>query len=381
MSALVVAGEASGDRYASQVARLLAQNGIHAFGIGGAASSAAGVDLVGRLESFTAMGGIEVARRLPALLRAHQALVHAVKQRRPRVALLFGFSEYCGRLGRKLRSLGVHVLWCMPPQVWAWRPWRKSVLARSTDRMAVTLPFEEPLWRSAGAEVRYVGHPVLDVMRSARPVIRSRLGVSDRQIAVALLPGSRPQEVRLLAPAMIEALQLLRARSLPVVGRLFVSSYLDGATREWLYKQAAGGSVAPCPADSAHEAAASLHAFDACIVASGTATLEAALSGIPSIIVYRMAKTSFFLARLLVRVPHIGLPNLLLGRRAYPELLQSDATADRMANALGEALMDGRAFELAADELQQLLRSFPVSDVGGETVAERTFGWIADWFR
>jgi len=162
-SLLVVAGEASGDRAAAQVMMALGptlrEQGIGAFGLGGGALAAAGLDLIGDLRTFTAMGVTEVAARAAPIVLSHTRLASEAKRRRPRAALLVNYSEFNTVLARTLHAAGVRVLWYVAPQIWAWRPGRASALRRAVDRMAVILPFEEALWRSHGVDAHYVGHP------------------------------------------------------------------------------------------------------------------------------------------------------------------------------------------------------------------------------
>ncbi len=357
---LLVAGEPSGDRMAGEVARVLSARGAACVGMGGEASLRAGVRLVSDMGS-PAMGLTDVAGRWPDALSAWLRLASEVRAERPRAAVLVDHTEFNWRLGKYLRGRGIPVLWCVAPQVWAWRPGRLRARSRPFDRLAVILPFEEALWRDAGADARYVGHPAIDMTVRPKHELRALLGLAlDRQ-AVALLPGSRAHEVRRLAPAMLGAVAALEQTGRTVEARLGVAPLLDDATRTWLRREAAIAGVPTFDVDPRLGAIEWLGAFDASMVASGTATLEAAIAGAPPV---------------LIRVPSIGLPNVLLGHRAYPELLQDEVEPMRIALAVRSVLDDPAKFEGLRASLRQTL-VLPSSHL--RTSAERTVARMEDW--
>jgi lipid-A-disaccharide synthase len=366
---LVVAGEASGDRLAACVTRALRNRGTRTFGIGGPASAAAGMELVCDLSALTAMGTVEVAARAPALLDSRLLLAGALSEERPRAALLIDFTEYNLRLGRRLRRRGIEVLWCGAPQVWAWRRGRMKAVTRALDRLAVLLPFEVPLWRSLGIDVRYVGHPALEIRWQSREKARAALGIAHDAECVALLPGSRSQEVaRHLAP-MLEAFALLRRARPGLDARVIVAPSLDAGARAYVEVLSQRSGVARAHVDASDGSATFLTAFDAALSASGTATLECALAGVPPVVVYRMSSLSFALARRLIRAPFVALPNLLLGERCYPELVQDEMTPPRMASVLGEVLGARDRFARSTAELRQRLGAGEGSSTG-ERIAD-----------
>lgn len=357
MSLLVVAGEASGDALAAPV---VARLGCPAFGLGGPALELAGLDAVADLRSFAAMGLTAVAQRSARLGSALGRLVRAVRAHRPRAALLVGFSEPNAWLARWLARRGVRTLWYAPPQIWAWRSSRAPGLARACAHLALVLPFEEPVWRRAGARATYVGHPAAEL-----PWLTS----SDAQGApeLALLPGSRPHEVRAHLTTMLAAARLVRTAA-----RLVLAPSLDPRTASWARREAAaaGAAVSEGPLTDA------LHRAGVALVCSGTATLEAAALGVPPVILYRTDPVTFAVARRLVRVPHLGLPNLVLGRRSFPELLQSDVTPGRIAR-VAEALLgeldDARA--RCAEVRSALLRN--ITCPPAERVTSLLRPWLA----
>jgi lipid-A-disaccharide synthase len=281
--------------------------------------------------------------------------VSAVRARRPRAALLVNYSEFNAHLAPRLHAAGVRVLWYGAPQVWAWRPSRARSLRRWVDRMALMLPFEERLWRAAGVDAHYVGHPSLETTPLERETARRALGMTPFAAAVAILPGSRPHEVRRLLIPMLDAYERVRADRASVDARVLVAASLDEATRAWLLSVCRTRHLPTFEADPYVGAMSVLPAFDAALCASGTASLEAALARAVPIVAYRVGIATELTARALVRTPHVALPNLLLGRRAFPELLQREACASRIAQVLADALDHRRELVAACNEVRAAL--------------------------
>jgi lipid-A-disaccharide synthase len=371
---LVVAGEASGDRAAALVVRALAAEGVRAWGAGGPACRAAGMEVVADTAILGAMGIGDVAARLPAIASAVARIWARVRRDPPRAAILADFAELNARLGRVLRARGVRVLRLSAPQVWAWRPGRLASLRGAFDRLAVLLPFEEALWRGAGHDARYVGHPVMEAPATPRGEARDRLGIPGDGPAVAVLPGSRAGEVRRLAGPLCEAAAALAAEG--AAARLILSPGLDARGRAAVLEHARRARVEVVEGDRAHGAAPLLGAFDAALCASGTATLEAAIAGAAPVVVYRLDAIAYAVARRLVRTPHVALPNVLLGRRAYPEILQGDVTPGRIAEEARALLArPGEARALAA-EIRAALAP-PSARPFGVRVADLVLPWLA----
>lgn len=372
---LVVAGEASGDRIAALAATALAANGVRGFGVGGPACRAAGVEILADTARLGAMGLGDVVARLPALAVAGARLLARVRRAPPRAALLVNFTEGNQRLGRLLRARGTRVLWCVAPQVWAWRPGRIHALHGACDGLAVILPFEEALWRGAGYDARYVGHPALDAPAVERDAARARLGIAPGARALAVLPGSRAGEARRLAAPLCEAAAILRAEGSIDAARLLLAPGLDARARRIAEAAARAAGIAVVEGDPAHGAAAWLGAFDASLCASGTASLEAALAGAAPVVAYRLDRVAFAVARRLVRTPHIALPNVLLARRAFPELLQAEVTGPRLAEAARGVLARAGEARRLAHELHALLTP-PSPAPFGQRVAELLLPWL-----
>lgn len=335
MTLLVSAGEGSGDAMAAPVVRRL---GTPAFGLGGRALGAAGTELLVDLASLTAMGIGSVVARAPAIARAAHRLLAEAKARRARAALLVGYSEFNAWLGPRLRELGVRVLWYAPPQVWAWRAGRAPGLRRAVDRMAVVLPFEEELWRGHGVDAHFVGHPSLELSPASREAVRQRLGLTPWAEYVAILPGSRPHEVKRHLGPMLDALAILRAERGALDARVVIAPALERRFAETVAERAVSSGVSAIESS----APAVLTAFDVALAASGSVTLECVAAEVPPVIGYRAGPLTELVAKRLLSVSMVGLPNLVLGERVFPELLQARFSAENLAEEAGR-LLDERA--------------------------------------
>ncbi len=348
---LVVAGEASGDALGGGlVAAYRAAGGRAAFvGMGGPAMRAAGVDVRVEAATMAVMGAVEVLTHLPTIYRAYRTLVRLLDA--ADLVVLIDYPDFNFLLARAARRRGVPVFYYVSPQLWAWRAGRVKTLRERVDHLAVILPFEAPFYEAHGVPVTYVGHPLIDAPRPAegRAATRRALGLDPALPAVALLPGSRRFEVTSLLPVLLAAAGRLaseRARAgrpklqfvLPLastVPRTLVEPFLAGSPVPVTLVE--GTSVAGEGA-----AARALAAADVACLASGTATLEAALAGIPMVVVYKVRPMTYALGRLLVRVPSIALVNIIAGRRLVPELIQGAATPEAVAREAA-ALLDAPA--------------------------------------
>lgn len=369
---LVVAGEASGDRAGAAVIGHL--RGVRAFGLGGGALATEGVELLADLRDTTALGVAEVARRALGVARAYAALRAACARRKPVAALLVNYTEFNARLAESLWASGTRVLWYGAPQVWAWRSKRAVPLRRHLDRMAVMLPFEEKIWRDVGVDAHYVGHPALEECRGDRVAARELLGMTPRAWAVAILPGSRPHEVRRLLQPMLAGYERVRRDFASVDARVLLAPSLDQEARAWARATAAAFRVGVVDVDARAGMAYALPAFDAALCASGTASLECVLARVVPIVCYRVGWATELGARAFMRTPYVALPNILLGRAAFPELLQRHATAPRMTDALANVLQEREAFLGACAEVEAALGDHRSAS---STVARMLEPWLA----
>jgi lipid-A-disaccharide synthase len=354
---LVVAGEASGDALAAEV---LDELGVASFGLGGPRVARAGAELVSDVMPIAAMGVTAALQRAPRLAAAIGALAAAVRRRRPRAALLVGFSEVNAHLARWLKRRGTRTLWYAPPQVWAWRPGRATRIAKDCDRIAVLLPFEAACWARSGASVEYVGHPAM--RRECSGAVSAR--------TIALLPGSRSHEVRAHLSPMLEAAAHFAPSGFAAT--LVLAEGLDARTADWAEAAARARGVRTTRGGVGAIAGAA-----AAVVASGTATLECAVLEVPPVIVYRTDALTFAIATRLVSVEHVGLPNLVLGKRAFAELLQHDVRPRRIADALSDVLGEPERHRALCRDVRAALRDPLGAMRPSQRVAERLRPWLA----
>jgi lipid-A-disaccharide synthase len=337
---LVVAGEASGDQHAAAVVREIRRRApeVRFFGMGGARLAAEGVDLLYRAEEISVMGVVEVLPKLRRILAVMAGLERAAARRRPVCALLVDVPDFNLRLARALKRMGVKVAYYVSPTIWAWRQGRVHQVGARVDRMLCILPFEVPFYRRAGVPAEYVGNPVLEQVPEVRPAVelRRRLGLLEGAETVALLPGSRMSELKRIGPSLAEAGAALRAKRPGLQLVVPVAPSLPEAVVREAFAAVPGGVTLV-----AGRAPEVVGASDAAVVASGTAVLEAALMERPLVVVYRVAPITGLLGRLLLKVKHVSLVNLLAGREVVKELLQGDLSGARVAAEVGR-LLDSR---------------------------------------
>jgi lipid-A-disaccharide synthase len=361
---LLSSGEASGDLYASELLRELRKRtpSIEAFGLGGPRSKAQGAELLVDLEEISVIGLVEVVGKIPALRRAMTRLVEEARKRKPDVAILVDFSGFHLRLAKRLHKMGVPILYYVSPQVWAWRRGRIRRVRDLVDEMLVILPFEEAFYRGEGVRVRYVGHPLVDLVEPARTREKfcSDLGLDPGRPIVLLLPGSRRREIELHVPVLREVVESLSTErpDLQIVMSLaptVAASWIEAALGETISKvhMLEGGTY-----DGMKHAAVA-------VVASGTATVEAALSETPMVVVYRLGRLTYAVGRPFVRVPYFSMVNLIAGRRLVPELIQGDMTPEAI-RAHVEALLEPGA----AEEMKRGLRDVKAR-LGGKGASSR----------
>jgi lipid-A-disaccharide synthase len=351
----VVAGEASGDRHGAGVVRAASRidPSLRFRGVGGPAMAEAGVDLVQSASETAVMGLVEVVGHLPAIWRTWRTVTGSLRREPPDLCLLIDFPDFNLRLARRARAAGVPVLYFVSPQVWAWRRGRVRTIAERVDRMLVILPFEQDLYRRAGLPVEFVGHPLADEVQPPDDprACRRRLGLPEDGPVVGLLPGSRRGELaRHLATMLDAADRLLRVHPRTRFVLPLASTLPAAAVREQVAASSASVQVVE---ESLGDA---VGACDVAAVASGTATLEVGLRMVPLVVVYRTNPLTHALARRFVRVPHIGLVNLVAEREVAPELVQADFTADRLATLLDRFLADEARRRRAREDLAAVRR-------------------------
>lgn len=339
---MVIAGEVSGDIHAANLLHELVRlrPDVRAFGVGGERLRRAGLECLADTSELAHMGLVEVVRELPRLRRLLERLVDAAAQRRPALAVLVDSPDFNLRLAARLAPLGIQVVLYVSPQLWAWRQGRVATVRRLAREVLCLLPFEVPFYQHHGVKARYVGHPLVDDV--------AREGLLDSRVAtrpgrLALLPGSRAMEVRQLLPAMLGALRRLPSDEV-AEAVLIEAPGMAGFVSEVAERHGWDPRLRRIAGDRRrHELAASELAW----AASGTATLECALLDVPMVVGYRLRGLSYALARLLVRVPHVALVNLIAGQRLAPELLQAQWRPEVLAEVTGRLTGSGREVQRA----------------------------------
>lgn len=329
---LVVAGEASGDMHAAELVQALrtrlGASGPAFFGCGGPALRQAGMEVLVDNRQLSVLGPFEAVSHLGRFFAALRQLEAAARQRKPGWAILVDFPDFNLPLARRLKRLGVGVVYFISPQIWAWRKRRVHALQRWVDRMIVILPFEAEFYRRYGMQVEYVGHPLVDRVKTScsRARFLRSLGLAEDRLTISLLPGSRSREIRFNLPAMARTARRLQwERSAQFLVPLASPSHAPLV--RGLIRDEAPGFSAPLIENDTYN---SVGHSDLAVVSSGTATLEAALLGTPLIAVFRISIPSWIVGQYLIDVPYYSLVNLIAGREIIPELYQQDYTDDRL---------------------------------------------------
>lgn len=336
----MVAGERSGDVYGGELAAALRSrnSALRIFGCGGEAMRKAGVETTVDLRDFALMGITEVIRHLPRARRTFNRLIEEVDRRKPSLAVLIDSPSLNLRLAKKLKRRNIRVVYFVSPQIWAWKKWRIHHLKARIDKMLCIFDFEEGLYQKAGIPVEFVGHPLVDLVRPhlSRAEFFKQAGLDAETATVAILPGSREREVLFNLPAMLEAASRMalkrKIQFVIPVARSLDPAWLESRLQDYYVGRAALRPVTEATRDA-------LYYSDVAAVASGTATVEAALCERPMVVVYRVSPITFLLGRYMVDVPFYSMVNLLAGKGIVKELIQSDFTAQAVGAQI-EYLLD-----------------------------------------
>jgi lipid-A-disaccharide synthase len=340
MRIMISCGEPSGDLYAGALTTELRRRAPDAdiFGFGGHQLRSAGGRLIGEFKGLSVTGLTEALRVLPRSYTMFRRLVKAARELAPNVFVAIDFPDFNFRLMAALRRLGIPIVYYVSPQLWAWRSGRMQTMKRLVDRVLVIFPFEEPLYAREGVPVRFVGHPLVDLAHAdepRQPFLRARGLVPDAP-TVALLPGSRPNELRRTIPILTSAVPLIRSR-LPAVQ--FVVACAPNLA-ESLFSPLLERTEGIRPVLVFGHTDDALAASDVVVTASGTATVQAALHQCPMVVVYRLSPLTYRLGRPFVKVDMFAMANLVAGRRIVPELIQDDFTPERVAEETVSFLTD-----------------------------------------
>ena len=338
-SVLISAGEASSEMYAARLATALrARTGASLFGMGGPRMAEAGVELVADFHMVAVVGLSEVVHKIPTVIRVQRQLASEAVRRQAALAILVDSPSTHFGVARRLKRHGIPVGYFIGPQVWAWRAGRMRMIKRLVNRMVVIFPFEEKIYRDAGVPVDFVGHPLVDVVRPSmtRQEFAARHGLDADRPIVTLLPGSRRSEVAQHYPRILHACAQLSTGPEKIEGVQFVLAAAPGLGAEFFGDRGMRPGVVVTRVEGAtYDAAA---AADCAIVASGTATVEAALLGTPMVIVYRVSGASAFILRRMIRTPFIGMVNLIAGKQVAAELVQEKFTPAAVAHEVSRLL-------------------------------------------
>jgi lipid-A-disaccharide synthase len=367
---LLSCGEPSGDLYAGALVRALrrADPSVEVFGMGGAHMAEAGAELLVDYRGLAVTGLTEVVTALPRLLRTLRTLVDAARDRRPDVLVVIDYPDFNFRLMQAVKALGIPVVYYISPQLWAWRAGRMRTMQAVVDRVLPIFPFEQALYREAGVDVRFVGHPLLELTKTTAPreALRAEWGIGPDQALVALLPGSRGNELKALAPVLAEARDRIRQQR---PSARFVVARAPHVTDAWL---------APLTADPGTLVVADrtddvLAACDVVLTASGTATVQAAIHGAPMVVLYRLSALTYRLFKPLGRVDMYAMVNLISGRRIVRELIQDECRAEAAADEALRLLTD-------RDYRAQMVRDLAAvrEALGGPGASDRAAAAIAE---
>jgi len=346
---LVIAGESSGDIHGGNLVReirkLSPETAVYA--AGGQRLKEAGATLLVDLVQHAVIGAVEVLKHYHEFRKIFNRLLAFLDRERPDAVILIDYPGFNLKFARAAKRRGIRVVYYISPQIWAWAPGRITQIRESVDQMIVILPFEREIYEKAGVRVSFVGHPILDVLREdAGGDLRSHYRVGADERIIGLLPGSRKNEVRKILPPMLEAAVILKG-TMPAL-KFFISAADDGM------KKMIEGIVSQYPLDVVlcGDVYAVMKGARACMVASGTATVQTAFFLTPMVIIYKVAFITWFLGRLLIRIPYIGLVNVIAGKKIIDEFIQFDARPDRIAAAVRELIASEQKYRSVKDELR-----------------------------
>ena len=348
---LISAGEASGDLYAGAVTRGIKQLNPEAevFGMGGDCLREAGGEVLFDIKDHSLMGFVEVLKKLPDVWKLRNAFIDLMEKRKPDVLLTIDYPGFNMRLAKLAKERGINVVYFIAPQVWAWRPGRAADVAKVTDKIACIFPFECDFYKSYGANIEFIGHPLVDTVKPSlsRKEAEELAGKRTGHPLILLMPGSREMEIQRLLPVMLGAAKILKQKQPELDFAIPRAATIAKDILEDLVRQA-GLNIRLIEGHNYDV----MSVADLAIVTSGTVTLEAAMCGLGCEILYKSSPVSFWIAKRVVKIPNIGLPNIVAGRQIEPELLQDDCTPDKIASTALELLEPERFAQLQRDLME-----------------------------
>jgi lipid-A-disaccharide synthase len=353
---LISAGEASGDLYAASLVETLRLRNpaLEFFGCAGQRMQRAGVRAVVDARSIAVVGLVEVVTHIPRIYREYRKLIRAAEMERPDIAILTDSPDFHLRLARRLKRLGIPVIYLVAPQVWAWRKGRLPAMRRNIDQLLCIFPFEPDFFAPRGIDARYIGHPLTRLVKpsAGREELRRRFGIPDECLVVALLPGSRKGEIERHSPILIEAVRKIQQASQRLALRFILAVPYGNLLGSNFKERISEASIQVLEGQTWDVLACA----EVALAASGTVTIEATLVGTPMVTFYRVNKLSWLMGRFLVRVPFYSMVNLVAGRRIVPELMQNDMTPARLASEALTLLSDESARKSMRGELELVAR-------------------------
>jgi len=331
---LISAGEASGEMYGAQLIEAIRRRDPSSefFGAGGPAMRAAGCDTIVDAKDLSVVGISEILSHLPRIYSLFHRLIREADHRRPDLAIVIDSPAFNWRVARQMRKRGIPVVYYVCPQFWAWRQGRVRLLRKYVDKALVIFPFEEKFYRDRGVDATFVGHPLAEVLRPQieRSDYLAKYKLDAAKLWITLMPGSRVKEVRMNLPTILESAAKLGSS---YEFLLPIAPTLERASLQRL--------IGSQPVHIVDDALPALAHSRAGIIASGTATVEAAMMGTPFAMVYRVSLLTYLLGRSTVKVPHFAMVNLIAGKQIVPELIQHDFTAEKVVSHLNRIVPDG----------------------------------------
>jgi len=346
---MIIAGEASGDLHGSKLVLAMREKNSDLFfcGIGGQALKDAGVKIIVDASQLSVVGISEVFSKMPDIFRGMSVAKKLLKSLKPDLLIIIDFPDFNLHIAGTAKKLGIPVLYYISPQVWAWRPGRVKKIRKIVDHVAVILPFEEKFFRKHQIQATFVGHPLLDTHLFEGSSVEKN---AEDIPAIGLLPGSRDKEISTLLPVMLQSARILLEREKDMKFIVSVASSIERKFVETIVEEHRGEYDFELVSDTVENV---LKRCRLAVVASGTVTLEAAIYGIPMIIIYKVSPVTYWLGRMLVRsrVKNFGLVNLIAGRDIAPELLQGEVSSKKIADLAFEMLNDASGLGKTRNEL------------------------------
>lgn len=358
------AGEVSGDLHGASIAAAIKRLNPDArlFGFGGPQMEAAGVELCCNMQDYNVMGFWEVLKNLRRMFKLRDQLLEIIKAEKPDVLVLIDYPDFNWRLAAKAKKLGVPIFSYIPPSAWAWRKGRAKSVAKLADQIAAIFPFETKVYEEAGASIEFVGNPLIDTVKPSlsKEAAAAHFGLDLKKNNVLLLPGSRKQEIEIILPEILKVVKLLSAKkpetafflpAAPGISPLRLQEIIDTFGVEVAIKTEYTYDL--------------MNICDFAIATSGTVTLEAALLGLPSLILYKMSPASYFIGNLLIHLPNFSLPNIIAGERILPEFLQDEIQADKVADEAMKFFKGTADAAAVRQQLKQIRQKLGEPDAAG----------------